>query len=621
MSTRSRTIGLGLLIIIVGAAAYANSVHGVLVLDDIPNIVQSPVIGNLLPTRQSLLGPPWHTFTGRPVAAFTLALNYRIHGTAVEGYHLFNIVVHLLAGLTLWGVVRRTLRLPALRGRFESGADVLATLIALTWVVHPLTTSSVTYISQRVESLMGLFYLLTLYCFIRGATGRAWWHVLAVICCFLGMLTKEPMASAPLMVLLYDRTLLAGSFAAAIRQRRWMYAGLAAAWVPMAILLALDCHGPAIGLGFEQMSAVDYLKTQSKVIVHYLKLCFWPHPLIYYYGWAGYDVPILRSFWQYAPWAAVVLALVGLTAWALWKRMPVGLLGAWFFLILAPSSSIVVMPSEVISETRMYLPLFAVISVVLLGLHRLTRLVVAPVGLFVGCCLIVALAVTTHRRNQDYSSFETLLRQTVRDDPGNSLALGSLGYTELVAGRLQEAERLLRRSLEIRPIGHIALMGMGKLLEKSGRLNEAIDYYRQACRYGPEKAHYFMLLGSSLAARGDFREAAEVFSQALERMPNEPELLNGMAWILATAPDASLRNAGQAVQYAEKAVMLTKGKDASALDTLAAAYAEAGRFNDAISTMQQALKLLEQSDSPDVRDMRNRLELYRRGQPFRDQAR
>ena len=248
-------------------AAWSNSFHGAFVLDDIPTIVSNPSIRRLGDVG-AVLSPPKMGLpvTGRPLVNLTLALNYAVSGTQVWSYHALNLVIHVLAGLTLFGIARRTLRLCSGQvpnqgqtagdvgrghptpsqspGRAASGdaalqsdATSLALAMALLWTVHPLQTEAVTYVVQRAESLMGLLYLLTLYCFIRGTEsdanradsrnaripghqGGASWYALAFLACLLGMATKEVMVSAPLIVLLYDRTFLAGSFRAAWRQRR-----------------------------------------------------------------------------------------------------------------------------------------------------------------------------------------------------------------------------------------------------------------------------------------------------------------------------------------------------------------------------------------------------------------
>jgi hypothetical protein len=157
---------------LVGAilAAYHNSFSGPFVFDDGPAILGNPTIRHLSALGE-VLSPPreaGQTVGGRPMVNLSLAVNYALGGEDVRGYHIFNLIVHTLGALALFGIVRRTLLQPVLRERFGSAATPLALAVALLWAVHPLLTESVTYVIQRAESLMGLFYLLTLYCFIRG---------------------------------------------------------------------------------------------------------------------------------------------------------------------------------------------------------------------------------------------------------------------------------------------------------------------------------------------------------------------------------------------------------------------------------------------------------------------
>ncbi len=205
----------GTIIVLAVWAAYANSLSTPFVFDDMKSIHENPTIRHLWPLAD-VLSPP-NTATGaagRPVVNLSLAINYALGGLEVRGYHVFNTLVHALAALTLFGVVRRTLLRPVLRERFGPAALPLSFAVALLWALHPLLTESVTCVVQRTESLMGLFYLLTLYGFIRAVDspvpGR--WEIFSVIACLLGMATKEVMVSAPLIVLLYDRTFVAGSF-------------------------------------------------------------------------------------------------------------------------------------------------------------------------------------------------------------------------------------------------------------------------------------------------------------------------------------------------------------------------------------------------------------------------
>jgi len=180
------------LIVLAALLAYHNSFSGELVLDDGPSILENPTVRHLWPIWPALAPPPKEgiTVSGRPVLNFSLALNWAMGASDVRGYHGVNLIIHILAGLTLFGIVRRTLELASSTGAQRAPGPVgqrpgvessghstaLAFAVALLWTVHPLQTESVTYIIQRAESLMGLFYLLTLYCFIRyvdAVEGRA----------------------------------------------------------------------------------------------------------------------------------------------------------------------------------------------------------------------------------------------------------------------------------------------------------------------------------------------------------------------------------------------------------------------------------------------------------------
>lgn len=204
-------------IVLAALWAYRGTYRDPFVFDDLPSISENASIRALWPPWAPL-APPSHgtTVGGRPLANVTLALNYALSGTDPWSYHAVNVLIHILASLALFGLIRRTLGLPLLGGRFARDATPLACAAALVWCLHPLQTEAVTYIIQRVESLMVLFYLLTLYLFVRSVEEpeKARWRVGMVGACLLGMATKEVMATAPCLVLLYDRTFLAGSFGA-----------------------------------------------------------------------------------------------------------------------------------------------------------------------------------------------------------------------------------------------------------------------------------------------------------------------------------------------------------------------------------------------------------------------
>ena len=177
LRARGGTVLAGCVIVLAVWAAYANSLSTPFVFDDLKSITQNSTIRQLWPLTDVLSPPPHATGAqGRPVVNLSFAINYAIGGLAVRGYHVTNLLIHALAGLALFGIVRRTFSRPGLRESFGRGAMPLALTVSLVWVLHPLQTESVTCVVQRSESLMGLFYLLTLYGFIRAVESAVPWR-------------------------------------------------------------------------------------------------------------------------------------------------------------------------------------------------------------------------------------------------------------------------------------------------------------------------------------------------------------------------------------------------------------------------------------------------------------
>ena len=184
------------LLVVVGVLIYLNSFNGQIVFDDVV-ITDDPSIRQLWPPWSAMFSPNQVT---RPLVGLSLAINYAMSGTDLWSYHLFNLAIHILAALTLFGVVRRTLLTEKLKDRFGKASTALALAVALIWMVHPLHTESVTYLIQRSEAMCGLFYLLTLYCVIRGHSSRpaALWYTAAVLSCAAGMERDTQTESKPL---------------------------------------------------------------------------------------------------------------------------------------------------------------------------------------------------------------------------------------------------------------------------------------------------------------------------------------------------------------------------------------------------------------------------------------
>src|SRR3954470_8861136 len=466
MSNRARRLACVAIIVLAGALTYANSLRGPIVFDDQLSIERNPSIRHLWPLADVLAAPRDNPLASRPLVNLSFAINFAIGGTSTLGYHIGTVGLHIIAALLLFAIIRRTLTSGELRERFAPAADGIALSSALIWMVHPLQTDSVDYLTQRTEVMMGVFYLLTLYCAIRAAQPSAsdGWRTGAILSCLLGMGCKEAMVTAPLTVALYDRVFLYGSIRDAWQSRKTLYAGLALGWFALAALL-LGSLPPTIGFG-NRMSGWTYLLNQCPMILRYLWLTIWPHDLVIDYG-----VPHPVTLMQVLPQALLMCALAAATVAALVVRPALGFLGAWFFITLAPASSIVPVMTEVGAERRMYLPLAGLAVLIVLGGRRLfepaAQRWIAPAA---AAAVIAALAFGTIERNQEYASVIRLLRTTVERWP-QSRSEFNLGGALKDEGRIDEALVYMRAVQAEQPR---ALYEIGLIMYDRGQFDEAI---------------------------------------------------------------------------------------------------------------------------------------------------
>ncbi len=579
--------------LVVGAGLYAyhNSFTGPFIFDDISTISNNATIRQLWPLWGAMSPPANSPVTGRPVVNLSLAVNYALGGLDVWGYHAVNLAIHILAALVLYGVVRRTLLCPSLREQYGAEAPWLALAVALIWVVHPLQTESVTYITQRTESLMALFFLLTLYCVIRGVESShpGPWYAAAVVSTGLGMGSKEVMVVAPLVVLAYDRLFLSKSFQETFRQRPGLYTGLAACWVIFAALAQARVGKDVARLGLSEVTQWEYAKTQAGVIVHYLRLAFWPHPLVGDYD----DWPLAKSVRTILPSAGVVMTFLGVTLWALYRRLRLAFLGVWVFLILAPTSSFYPIVTEVAAERRMYLPLAGVIALVVICGHAVLREVCRRLGRqalqrVLGAAVLVAIVATltplTLRRNEDYRSTASFWSDVVAKRPNNARARVGLGASLRRQGRLDEAMAHYSEALRINPQYAEAHAGLGAALSRQGRLDEAMAHYMEALRISPHYALGHFNLGTAYASLGKLDDAIAYYSSALRIDPNYADAHINLAGLLAR--QGKLK---EAISHYSQALRIAPS--VGAYYNLGAALALDGRTQEAIQQLQAALKL------------------------------
>ena len=614
------------LIVIAGLLAYANSLSGAFILDDQSTIVDNRQIREWWQPSSVLVPEADTAIAGRPIVNLSFALNYAVGGLDVRGYHAGNIAIHLICALLAFGIVRRTLELPRLRVRFGGSAANLACAAALLWVVHPLNSEVVDYLTERTESLMALFYLLTIYASIRAVgdessasdrsprhrgsrqAGRGW-QGLAIVACGLGMACKESMVTAPIIVALYDRVFVFESFRSALRSRRGLYAGLAATWL---VLAALMSSGPrsAVGGFSTGVSPWTYLLNQTQMIAHYLRLSVWPRSLVVFYGW-----PVALTLREVLPYALLIVLLLAATVAALVRVPAFGFLGAWFFITLAPTSSIVPIATEVGAERRMYLPLLGLIVLVVAGAFLAWQWLRGgpsqvtdsgssglslPRGGEIAAVVVLALttgllALGTVARNREYASALALARTVVERRP-RAVTHHYLAEQLAQAGFHDEATKHLREAVaggdsRARYLLGIELFNAGKLNDAMEQLYAFVATSRLPYRLVPhwlepplgEVITARLVLARAASMQGGWERAAEQARLVLAVAPGNREA----RMFLADALFGQERYADAGAQYSE--YLKRWPDDEHALTNLGIAMIAGGKLDEAIAHFRRAV--------------------------------
>jgi protein O-mannosyl-transferase len=627
--------------------AYSPALKAPFQFDDVLSIPENSTIRRLWPPSVPL-HPPSGTgvaVSGRPVVNYSLAVNFALNerlGIAqapfsdgpdeTVGYHLVNILIHLASGALLFGIVRRTMRSGRIAENWAASADFVASVVTCIWLLHPIQTEAVDYLIQRTELMVSAFYLATLYASIRAwdaGTPRATfgWYGAGLLSCLLGMGSKEVMISAPLIVVLYDRAFKMSSWREVLnaqRERRWFYLGLAVASAPLIWSLTTAARGATVGFHLG-LSWYQYFYSQAWAIPHYLWLLVWPQGLTFDYGqdaitgWRGVPGLILLTVFA----GATIVAWTRANRWG-WF----GFLGAWFFLILAPSSSLVPIRTEIAAERRIYLALAAVLVLLVIGADALRRRVAsnsdsppAWAGLlerrwgWVLAVIAAVLLIATFQRSRVYAKPEMLWRDVVVKAPQNprgydnlaavlleenppreaeaeallrrAIALDSTylpAWTNLatvVAQRehVTEAEQLLEHVLRISPGFVLATRRLGMLLAATGQDARAIPYLeREAAEFPTEES--LLALASAYVATGRLDDATAAFRRVLQLDPQRTDVIRDLGGVLVEQGRGAA-----AVQYLEDAVQREPGSGFG-LALLSLAYAQAGRSDDAAAAAE-----------------------------------
>lgn len=581
---------------------FTNGLFGSFVYDDTASIRENPYIRHLWPLTDAMSLPALRmgaTVSGRPVLSLSLALNRALIGPEPWHYRIVNIAIHAAAGLLLFGIVRRTVvNLRLASGQHENEVEWPANFIAfgaaLLWLVHPLQTASVTYIVQRAESLAGFFLLLTLYGAIRRLEGgRPAWAIVAGAACILGMGTKQSAFAAPALVLLYDYIFVSKRVGTALRAHPGLYVGLALGWVFLGVIVAVWQIGdpyPEIGA----RNPWPYALTQPGVILYYLRLSLWPSPILATYGW-----PYADTVWRILPPLIALMALAALTLWSILRRSWLGFVGAWFFLLLAPSSSLFPL-EQVIQCQRMYLPLATLTVLVAVGVFATLTWIATRSGVgdrvvlisFLGLMGLLAapLAYGTALRNRDYGDELVFWQDNVTKQPQSRAA--QLAWATLLRRRNQTraAEQQYRQAVAVNdsasPVE--AHFNLGVIALGLGELDEAMSQFQKALTLRPFQAEIIEKIGATLAAQGRTAEAMQRFEQVF-KLHCSPAVAAATQNDLGTLLSRQGKYEEAAAHY--QAAIRFQSDYPEAYNNLGSALVRMGRYEEAVAPYESALRL------------------------------
>ncbi len=508
-----------LLIVVAASLPYLNTFEVPFVFDDIRKIRENPLlreIGNFL----SLEVMNDHRYIGK----LSFALNYAIHGPDVTGYHLVNLLIHVLNGLLVYWTVLYTFKTPALNTA-RIGGEEAALFTALLFVVHPLQTQAVTYIVQRYTSLATLFYLCSLFAYVKWRLGeRGYWYHIGLISAVLGMKTKEIVCTLPLALLVYEMVFFPGG--TRTRYIKLLPYALTILLVPLSFVG--KAGGPAeLITEADRLTRVsrflgrqEYMLTELRVLVTYLRLVFIP---------AGqnldYDYRVSRSLleWQVLG-SSVLLGLLLLSGIYMVKKGKAearlagyGIL--WFF--MAHAVEVAVVLPDVIFEHRMYLPMYGV-TVALVVLMLRAGQSMKRRSLVKGLLLVVVsvLAVLTYQRNRVWGDEVRLWEDVVSKSPGKSRPHYNLGLTYHLRGELQKAAEEYRKAITLNPEDPNPYINLGQIYHQRGALQKAMELYRTAINLSPDDALAHFNLGLVYLELGETTMAKREFERVLAIEPD-----------------------------------------------------------------------------------------------------
>lgn len=584
----------------------------------------------------------WH-----PLTWLSHMLDFKLYGLNPMGHHWTNLQIHIVNSILLFLFLE-----------WISGAMWRSAFVSALFALHPLHVESVAWVSERKDVLCAFFWILSMWAYVRYVRNPAKKRYALLLVFFsLGLMAKPMIVTLPFVLLLIDFWPLE-RFRSLICEReiRVPKVILFLVWekIPLFVLSAISSfitfivqqHGGAVA-SIKSLSLKARIANAIVSYASYLGNMIWPLKLTMLY-------PIRE--WHIGQVVISGALIVLLTALAVrtWRRHPYIAVGwFWYLGTLVPVIGLVQVGPQRMADRYTYIPLIGVFIIIAWGLSDISkkwRYQKVVLSIFSGAVLLF-LMVCTWVQVGYWQNGIALFKHTIRLTQNNTIAVCALGEALDRHGKYDDAVRHYLKALKMNPNYAEAHYDLGVTLERQGnsdaavrhylealrikpgdarvhnnigviranqgKFNAAVDHYQKALQIRPDYAVAYYNLGIILANHYEFKSAIRQYQHALQFNPNMTQALYHLAWIQATHEDGKYRNGKAAVKLATKLCKITHFGQPLALDVLASAYAETGRFDAAVSTARKALKLALSQGPPElVSGIKHRLKLYQTGQPY-----
>lgn len=578
------------------------------------NITNGLTIGGIAWAFTHIHSMNWH-----PLTTISHMLDCQLYGLKPGAHHFTNVLLHSVVAILLLLVLQRMTGGPSGTGSIWRSA-----FVAAVFAIHPLRVESVAWIAERKDVLSGVFFMLTLLTYFRYVRVRSIGRYLTVLFMFaLGLMCKPMLVTLPFVLLVLDYWPLkrVRSQNSELRSQR----NLLALVVEKLPLVALSVVSSVVtfaaqrgALGWtEQLPVLARINNAVVTYAAYMWQMLWPVKLAVFYPHPESRLPL----WEII---LCLLLLIGITAAAvvLRKSRPYFITGwLWYLGMLVPVIGLVQVGWQGRADRYTYLPQIGLYIAITWGIADVTaawrwqrEILTAGTAIVVGLLSWRASVQASYWRDS-----ETLFTHALAVTSNNDVAENNLGIVSLQKGNLDEAISLLQAAVDLRPENSPAQENLAKALLQKGQVTDALVHYRKLLELQPDNIEVHNIVGTVLIQQGQAREAVEEWQKVLAIQPDNGNAMSNLAWVFATSPDDSLRDGAKAVQLAEQAMRISGGRIPIIFRTLAAAYAENGRFSEAIQTAQRGIELANsRGNSGLATELQSSIVLYQERRPLRD---